>query len=152
MSREQMMRVLMVLSVTMTAVFGGLSLLLFLAAALSTDGIVLSAAFLSACAAAGTGVAGYFIAQQREDRSPVGSEIEHALLNHRQKSELRKARAAVVMEKALVDVEHERQNIVHNQIEASKDPTKPPHKTSFTEPEDRPSLSYPHDDLPWNRQ
>jgi hypothetical protein len=35
------------------------------------------------------------------------------------------------MERSLVEIEHERDNIVHRQIEAANDPDKPPHRTRF---------------------
>lgn len=57
---------------------------------------------------------------------------EKEVLTPKQRKELKRARGEVVMEKAMIEVEHERANIVHNlSIEAS-DPDKPPHKTRWT--------------------
>ena len=57
---------------------------------------------------------------------------EKEVLTWRQRQELRKARGSVVMERALVEIEHEHQNIVHRQLEAANDEDKPPHKTQWT--------------------
>jgi hypothetical protein len=57
--------------------------------------------------------------------------IEQEVLNRRQRRELRNKRGELVMERSLVEIEQERDNIVHRQIEAANDPTKPPHRTRF---------------------
>ena len=59
---------------------------------------------------------------------------EREILTVKQRKELRKARGEVVMERALIEIENERQNIVHNQIEAANDPKKPPHQTRWSPP------------------
>jgi hypothetical protein len=59
--------------------------------------------------------------------------IEQEVLSRRQRRELRDKRGELVMERSLVEIEHERDNIVHRQIEAANDPTKPPHQTRFGE-------------------
>lgn len=66
---------------------------------------------------------------------------EKEVLSWKQRQELRRARGSVVMERALTEIEHEHQNIVHNQIEASNDPDKPPHKTRWSPDGDLPKLT-----------
>jgi len=63
------------------------------------------------------------------------NEAEREVLTAKQRRELRKARGEVVMERALVEVEHERDNITHRALEAANDPDKPPHQTQWTEQE-----------------
>lgn len=78
------------------------------------------------------GVAMVGFGNQLEGRTVFTNAAEREVLSVRQRRELRKARGEVVMERALIDVEHERQNIVHRQIEAANDPDKPPHQTAWT--------------------
>ena len=66
------------------------------------------------------------------DPSRIRPSTGENALTWRQKRELRRARGSVVMEKALIEVEHERQNIVHKEIEAAEDPQKPPHETRWS--------------------
>jgi hypothetical protein len=60
---------------------------------------------------------------------------EREVLTVQQRKDLRRARGEVVMERALIEVENERQNIVHRQLEAANDPTKPPHQTQWSDSE-----------------
>lgn len=58
--------------------------------------------------------------------------VEREVLTLRQRRELRRARGGLVMQRALVDIENERDNIIHREIEAAEDPDKPPHQTTLT--------------------
>jgi hypothetical protein len=60
------------------------------------------------------------------------SEVEREVLTWRQRRDLRHARGGLVMQRALVDIENERDNILHRQIEAADDPDKPPHRTTLS--------------------
>lgn len=136
MGREQVLRILTMICVVMAGVFGAFALLLFVGAAIATDGMALTAAFIVSLLGVGAGIGAWFLTRPDQVVNGVSSIAEKELLNHKQRRELRKARGEVVMEKALIDVEHERQNIVHRQLEAANDPDKPPHQTSFTSPEE----------------
>lgn len=78
-----------------------------------------------------------------KEKKILSSDLEREVLTRGQQRELRRKRGEVVMQKALIEVENERDNIVHRQIEASKDPTKPPHQTRFGT-EDRRRPEFPH--------
>lgn len=57
---------------------------------------------------------------------------EREVLNRKQRQSLRKARGDVVMEKAMIEIEHERANVVHNLELDAADPNKPPFQTQFS--------------------
>jgi len=57
--------------------------------------------------------------------------IEQEVLTSKQRRELRQRRGGLVMQRALIELDNEQDNIVHKQIEAANDPDKPPHKTRF---------------------
>jgi hypothetical protein len=76
-------------------------------------------------------VASYFGERYSGHTKVFTNEIEREVLNRKQRKELRTARGDLVMQRSLVEIENERDNIVHRQIEASHDPNKPPHKTRF---------------------
>jgi hypothetical protein len=60
---------------------------------------------------------------------------EREVLTTRQRNDLRRKRGEVVMERALIEIEHEKDNIVHRQLEAANDPDKPPHQTQRSDAE-----------------
>jgi hypothetical protein len=88
---------------------------------------VLVAAFAVLCAMATS----YYTEKLSNRRLVFSSAAEQEVLNRKQQRELRVARGEVVMQRALVEVENERDNLMHRQLEASRDPSKPPHKTRF---------------------
>lgn len=66
-------------------------------------------------------------------RKVLSTVMEQEVLTRKQQAKLRAARGEVVMERALAEVDQERENITHRAIESSHDSTKPPHKTRFGE-------------------
>jgi hypothetical protein len=58
---------------------------------------------------------------------------EREVLNLKQRKELKKARGEVVMERAMIEVQHERENIIHNLELTAADPDKPPHETRWSD-------------------
>lgn len=60
------------------------------------------------------------------------NEAEREVLNNAQRRELRKKRGEIVLERALIEIEHERDNMTHRALEAANDDTKPPHETQWT--------------------
>jgi len=112
--------------------------LLVLVALNFTFGLLLATA-LMALATVGFGGAGVYFAQRTDDQPRVFTNVaEREVLTAKQRKELRAARGAVVMERALIEVEQERDNITHRAIEAANDPSKPPHHTRWTT-EDEPA-------------
>lgn len=95
--------------------------------------ITLGITVLMGCLTVGFGVATVGFGKQLEERTVFTNAAEREVLNNRQRRELRRARGEVVMQRALIDVENERDNIVHRQIEAANDPNKPPHQTPWSE-------------------
>lgn len=130
MNRAEVIRLLTWLSLGLAAVFGVITILLFILAAVLTDGMELGTALFAALITGGLGAGAWFLAHY-DQNDGVGTIAEQQLLNEKQRRELRKARGAVLMEKALIDVEQERANIVHKLQEDANDPDKPPYLTSF---------------------
>lgn len=68
---------------------------------------------------------------KRSGASILDSQIEREVLTRKQRNELKRARGSVVMQRAMVEIEQERENITHRELEAAEDPNKPPHRTRF---------------------
>lgn len=130
MNREQVLRALLILSIVSTVAFGALTVLMFLAAGITGSGMVLGTALFTTVVAGGSGI-GAWALSQLDSNDGVGSVAEQQLLTSKQQRELRRARGEVVMEKALIEVEHERQNIVHQMTQDANDPSTPPYLTGF---------------------
>lgn len=130
MNRDEVVRLLTWLSLGLAGVFGVVTVLLFILAAITTNGMELGAGLLAALITGGLGTGAWALVHY-EKNDGVGSTAEQQLLNEKQRRELRAARGAVVMEKALIEVEHERQNIVHQMTIDANDPDKPPYLTPF---------------------
>jgi hypothetical protein len=73
----------------------------------------------------------YFGQRVSGHKKVFSNEIEQEVLTRRQRRELKNKRGGLVMQRALIEIENEQDNIVHRQIEASHDPKKPPHRTRF---------------------
>lgn len=110
-------------------------------AALATVGLIIAIltdtkwavipAILMAAVSVGSGVGAAYFAEDDDDKKVFNNQIEREVLNRKQRSELKRKRGELVMQRSLVEIEHERDNIVHRQLEASNDPDKPPHDTRF---------------------
>jgi Spy/CpxP family protein refolding chaperone len=133
MNEDQMHKFLMLAGMVLTILAGLGCVGLLIACALSFSGAMMWSAVLLAAAAVGLGYATTYFGQKVTGHPLIfTNEAEREVLTRKQRQHLRKARAEVVLDRALVEVEHERQNIVHRQIEASNDPDKPPYKTRWT--------------------
>jgi len=62
------------------------------------------------------------------------NEAEREVLTNSQRRDLRRKRGEIVMERALIEIENERDNMTHRQLEAANDDTKPPHVTQWSPP------------------
>lgn len=88
--------------------------------------------FLLALTTVGAGGGTVYFGQRIEGHEKVFSnQIEQEVLTNKQRRELRRKRGDLVMQRSLIEIENERDNIVHRQIEAASDPDKPPHHTRF---------------------
>ena len=135
MDEEQMNRLMMICCVIAACCAAGGAIILLVATSMEGLHLLIPALLLGGSAVGGTYGAAHFGSRVTGKDKVFDSEIEREVLNPKQRRELRRARSEVVMERALIDIENERQNIVHKQIEASNDDTKPPHVTSFSPPE-----------------
>jgi hypothetical protein len=132
MNEETLYRWLMI-SAACLAVMSGLgAVALVVLCALTWSWGVLLCAILMAGGAVGAGYITVMFSAKTTVPKVFNNQDEKEVLNMKQRKELRKARGEVVMEKAMIEVEHERQNIVHKQIEAANDPNRPPHETRWT--------------------
>ena len=130
MDEQDMLKALSIGSAVLAALSGVGTMVLLLEAAYNSLWSLIPALLIGLLTAGFTFGSVQF--SHRINRGPVfDNEAEREVLNVRQRRELRRARGEVVMEKALIDIEHERENIVHKQIEAANDPAKPPHVTKF---------------------
>lgn len=93
--------------------------------------MLVPALLLAAVAVTGGCTANYFGQRVSGQRKVFSNEIEQEVLNRKQRRELKLARGALVMQRALVEINNEQDNIVHKQLEAANDPAKPPHRTRF---------------------
>ncbi len=73
----------------------------------------------------------YFGQRVSGHKKVFSNEIEQEVLSRRQRRELKNKRGGLVMQRALIEIENEQDNIVHRQIESANDPKKPPHQTRF---------------------
>jgi len=123
-----------VLAGLIVMVLGGFSTMIGLGyfASNSSPGALL-AAIISGGATVTAGVATAFYAASSRS-------AEDKILTFRQRRDLRRERGKVVMEKALIEVEHERDNIVHNRMLEAADPDVPPHQTRWSAEEARRGL------------
>jgi hypothetical protein len=135
MTEEALYRWLMITAAVLAAMCGlGAVALVVLAAIQFSWGVLLCSILLTG-GAIGSGYITVLFSSKTTVPKGFNNQDEREVLNIKQRKELRKARGEVVMERALIEVEHERQNIVHKQIEAANDPNKPPHETRWSTPD-----------------
>lgn len=129
-----MNRLMMIGSVVLTGLSGLGCVGLVLATAFDFAWATLVCAVLLALSTCAFGTASSYYGGLvvRQGHGVFTNEAEKEVLNRKQRQELRRARGELVMERALIEVEHERDNIVHRQIAAANDPNKPPHQTRWT--------------------
>lgn len=131
MNEEQMQRLMMLASLVVTCLSGLAAVALLVMSALQFTWAALTASILLGGVTIGAGWAtSYYSA--RVDPQVFNNAAEREVLTFKQRKALRKARGDVVMEKAMIDIQHERANIVHNLELESVDPNRPPHQTQFT--------------------
>jgi hypothetical protein len=114
------------------AILSAATTIVLLALAFSEGWSLLIPAILLGLIGVGSGgVAAHFGQRVSGQRKVFSNEIEQEVLNRKQRRDLKVARGDLVMQRALIEIQNEQDNIVHRQIEAANDPAKPPHKTRF---------------------
>ncbi len=94
---------------------------------------VLVCGLLLAAGAVGAAAGSMSLATKAQTPKVFNNLDEQEVLNTKQRRELRKARGDVVMQRAMIEVEQERENIVHRAITAANDEDRPPHDTRWTD-------------------
>jgi hypothetical protein len=136
MNEELMNKLLMITGMVVTILTGLATVGLLIACALDFGVGLLFCSILLGFVTVGLGMATAYFGRSLTGKTLVfTNEAEQEVLTARQRRELRRARGEVVMERALIEVQHERDNITHRQLEAADDPEKPPYQTRWT-PED----------------
>src|SRR5262245_48418811 len=110
---------------------GAVGLIILCATAFSIG--VLVCALLLAGGAVGSAWGSTQFASRAETPKVFNNQDEKEVLTGKQRRELKKARGDVVMQRAMIEVEQERENITHRAITAANDPDRPPHDTRWTE-------------------
>jgi uncharacterized membrane protein len=114
------------------ACISGLGTVLLLVMTITKGMWLIIPTVLLAVVTIGCGVAAAYFGERLSGHDKVFSnEMEREVLNRKQRRDLRNARGGLVMQRALNEIENERDNIIHRQIEAANDPKKPPHRTRF---------------------
>lgn len=133
MSEDRLFQFLMIGCASLAAIcgLGAVGLLILCAASFSMGVLVCS--ILLAAGGVGAGYLAVGFASRAQAPTVFNNQDEKEVLTGKQRKVLKTARGEVVMERALVEIEHERDNIVHRQIEAAEDPNRPPHQTRWTD-------------------
>lgn len=132
MTEEQLYRWLMITTATLAALCGLCAVGLVILCATDFSLGVLLCALLMAGGAIGSGYATVFFSQKTTVPKVFANADEKEVLNNKQRKALKIARGEVVMERAMIEVQHERENIIHNLELTAADPEKPPHKTRWS--------------------
>lgn len=134
MSEDMMNRLMMIAGMCLAVISAvGTVTLLVMCAMDFTVALAVGGA-LAGATTVGFGWATVYFGSEVSDHHPLvfTNDAEREVLSQKQRKELKKARGEVVMERALIEVEQERDNITHRQIQAANDPDKPPHSTRWT--------------------
>lgn len=135
MTEETLYRWLMISAACLAAMCGLGAVALVVLCATGFSWGVLLCALLLAGGAIGSGYVTVLFSGKTTTPKVFNKQDEREVLNLRQRKELRRARSEVVMEKAMIEVERERENIIHNLELTAADPDKPPHETRWTNAE-----------------
>jgi hypothetical protein len=133
MDESQMYRLLMVGCACLAALcgVGAAGVLVLCATDFSIGALVAAIGLTAGCVASG-----YFTTEfgsKAEEPKVFNNQDEKEVLTRKQRQVLKEARGEVVMQRAMIEVEHERQNIVHNlELEAADDLDRPPHQTRWS--------------------
>jgi hypothetical protein len=133
MTEEKLFQTMMICLACLAGLCGlGAVGLLILCAASFSIGVLVCAILL----AVGTFVSAYYavwFASRAQTPTVFNNQDEKEVLTSKQRKELKVARGEVVMERAMIEIQHERENIVHKLELDAADPDKPPHETRWSE-------------------
>jgi membrane protein implicated in regulation of membrane protease activity len=133
MNEEDMYRWLMITAAVLAALCGlGAVGLIILCAAGFSWGVLLCSILLTG-GAIGSGYTTVYFSTKTTVPKVFNNQDEREVLTNKQRKILKTARGEVVMERAMIEVEHERENIIHNLELTAADPDKPPHVTRWSE-------------------
>lgn len=133
MNEDQMNRFLMIAGVCLTIIAGvGTIVLLIMCATDFTVPLAIGTPLMAAAAIGFGWVTVYFGQKVTGHPLVFTNEAEREVLTNSQRRDLRKKRGEIVMERALIEIEHERDNMTHRALEAANDENKPPHETQWT--------------------
>ena len=132
MTEEALYRWLMITAAVLAAMCGLGAVALVVLAAIEFSWGVLLCSILLTCGAIGAGYVTVLFSTKTTVPKVFNNQDEREVLTIKQRKELRKARGEVVMEKAMIEVQHERENIIHNLELTAADPDKPPHPTRWS--------------------
>jgi hypothetical protein len=130
MNEDQMTRVMMLASLAVTIIAGLGAVGLLITTAMQFSWAALTCAILLVPVSVGAGWSTSWFSN-RVDPIVFNNAAEREVLSMKQRKALRQARGEVVMEKAMIDIEHERANVIHNLELEAGDPSRPPHQTQF---------------------
>lgn len=116
---------------TFLAIIGTVGLLIGCALSFSLP-LLLGVVLMATAAVAAGCTASYYMEKPNDSTSAFGSNVEVEILSKKQREQLREARAEIIMEHAMVDIEQERANIEWRKMEDANDMERPPYQTSFT--------------------
>jgi hypothetical protein len=134
MNEDQMHRLLMIAGMCLAVLAGIGTISVLVMCAMNFSLPLMLGSVLLAAATIGFGWSASFYGNKVTGHPLVfTNEAEREVLTPSQRKELRRARGEVVMERAMIEIQHEKDNIVHRQIEAANDPNKPPHITQWTD-------------------
>jgi len=129
---EQMMNRILMIAGAVVAIIAALATVTLLVLTAVESMWLIIPTLLLAVVTIGSGMAASYYGERHSGHAKVFSNaVEREVLTRKQRRELRHARGGLVMQRSLVEIENERDNIIHRQIEASNDPDKPPHQTRF---------------------
>lgn len=132
-NEDQMNRLLMIAGMCLAVLAGAGTIGLMIMTALDFGPGLLFGTMLLALATVGFGWSSVFFGHKVTGHPKIfTNEAEREVLTPKQRRELRLRRGEVVMERALIEIEHEKDNMVHRALEAANDPDKPPHQTQWT--------------------
>jgi hypothetical protein len=133
MTEQKLFQWLMICTAILAGLCGLAAVGLIILCAINFSAGVLVCGLLLAGGAVSAAAGSMSLATRAQTPKVFNNLDEQEVLNTKQRRELKKARGDVVMQRAMIEVEHERENIVHRAIEASHDEDRPPHDTRWTD-------------------
>lgn len=132
MDRNLMYKIMMMAAVAISIGSGLAAVIMIVLAATEHSWADFGSAIVLVVLCVGAGLAADMFGDQVSSEKVFSNHAEQEVLNVKQRRALRQARGEVLLDKALNDIENERQNLIHKRMLESNDPSKPPHQTNFS--------------------